>query len=205
LTADAAAAAETVFVRDNAPITVGALILIDLDNGQQEQTTVTSTVGSTGEVAISGQPLPSAASEGNLLTVITYHDSTLVVGIDNFGQWEDGMNMEITLGNGNRVEFEVSFLDPDSGYLTLSSSLSSDTPAGALVKRKIGPAEIALTAFGTFPTSDPVIGDPEWGFRGTIAHNASDLALGMRVRGEITAVDGALNLTRKAVATVINQ
>jgi len=45
--------------------------------------------------------------------------------------------------------------------------------------------------------------------RAVIDHDHADLALGMRVRGEITLIDSAptpaLNLTRKVVGTLTNE
>lgn len=215
LTADAVAGATSVFVKDNAPIFSGSIILIDLDNGQQDRVTVNSVTAGTGEIDITGFTLDSAASEGRLVTIVQYDDTSNVVSIDDFTGWEDGMNMEITLGDGTVDEFIVSLIDSDSGYLTLATTLTVATNAGAVVKRRLGSDaggdNITMAAYGTFPTAvgDTIVGDETWGFRGTVPHDHPDIQLGMRVRAEITAVDTTptpdLNLFRKVVATVINE
>jgi hypothetical protein len=125
--------------------------------------------------------------------------------LDNFDEWEDGMAIEISLDDGTAFDGTVEEINPDAGYLKLKNDvIPSAVSAGAVVKRKIG-ADVSMAAFGTFPTSDPVPGDPTWGFRGTIDHDHAELALGMRLRAEITYEDGGTNIRRKAIGTVINQ
>ena len=206
MTADAEAGATSVFVNDTAPIFIGSVILIDMNNGQEDRETVTAVDSGTGEVTFSGGSLSDNAFEGNMVTLITYDSTSTVISIDNFGQWEDGMNMEITLDDGTQGEFIVSLIDPDSGYLTLNAVLGVDTQHGALIKRKIGADIGGFADFGSFPASDPVPGDRTWGFRSTIASDHADIQLGMRIRGEITADDGSgLNITRKVIAAVIKE
>jgi hypothetical protein len=206
---DAAAAATSVFILDTAPVAVGSTVLIQMDNGQEDEQVVTDVDAGTGEVTFGGGTLTAAASEGKRLTITTYHADSTVIAIDDFRGWSTGMNMEITAGDGSLVERTVSLIDKDSGYLTISSSLGVDTAHGALIKRKLGADLTGFVDYGTFPTSDPVIGDPEWGMRDVIEYNHADIEPGMRVRGEITLIDTTptpdLNLTRKVVATVINE
>jgi hypothetical protein len=204
LTADYASESSRIFVLDVVPFSVDGDMLVVMDGGGESRKTITAVNTSTGEISFSGS-LVGNATEGNVVTVVSYGTGIMVVPLDNFQGWEDGMNLEITLDDGTLTERTVSLINPNAGYLTLSSTLGGSASVSNLIKRKVGPSSITLTSFGTFPTSNPEVGDPAWGFRGTIDHNAADLAPGMRVRGEITALDGALNLTRKAIATVINK
>jgi hypothetical protein len=200
---DAAAGATEIYVADLSPITAGATILIEMDNGQKDAAQVQS-VGASGLVTITGYPIAVAAAAGRQVEIVTYDSTTTIIGIDNFSQWEDGMNMEITLNDGTTVESEVSLIDRDAGYMKFGA-LGVDASAGNLVKRKIGADISNFADFGTFPTSDPVVGDSAWGFRGTIASDHAEIQLGMRIRGEILYDDGTLTLTRKVIATVINE
>jgi hypothetical protein len=118
------------------------------------------------------------------------------------------MNMEIIMSDGTAVERTVGLIDRSNGFLILSDTLSVDTLPGDVVKRRLGVTaadDIEMLAFGTFPASDPIPGDETWGFRGTVLHDHPEIQLGMRVRAEITLVDGETNIFRKAVGTVINE
>jgi len=206
LSADALAAATTIYVADALPATVGSTIRVYVDDGTPNELTVLTVNTVTGEITFASGLTDDAAS-GNKVTVVTYGGATSVrFPVDNLGVWTGGENMEITLDDGTTAEKTVSaYFDPDDGYVRVTAFVGSDFSAGNIIKRKIGADITNFADFGTFPSSDPVAGDPTWGYRGTIAHDHADLALGMRVRAEITAVDGTLNLTRKAIATVINR
>jgi hypothetical protein len=145
----------------------------------------------------------------------TYGQGSGFVGLDNAEGWETDMIMEITASDNTVEEFTIGWVDIPGSNVWLGgggpNTLNVTSLAGALVKRRLGPPSdnISLTSFGTFPTSDPIVGDPTWGYRGTIPHDHPDLQPGMRVRGEITLLDASvsptLRLFRKAVSTIINK
>lgn len=204
LTEDSAFQADSVIVRDAAPLSTGTIILLELDDGSTLRTTIINLSGTDNTTVQLLSLLDAPSSTGNKFSVEIWDSTSTIISIDNFQGWESNMNMEISLDDTTLIERTISLVNPDSGYLSLSGSPGFDVSSGNIVKRKIG-ADITMSNFGTFPNVDPVAGDPEWGFRGIINHDHSDIQLGMRLRGEITLVDGSLNLTRKALATVINQ
>lgn len=215
LTADAAINDNSIFVSDITPINVGTEFLVQLDDSYEFREDVTAINGATGQVTWTGAGLPIAASSGNLVTVIKYGPSLSDLPVDNIGLWEPGMNLEATEDSGSPKEEIMVLVDSEAGYMRGNSSINGVADylsAGNLVKRRLGTVSdnITLVAFGTFPTTvaTTVAGDPTWGFRGTIPYDHPDLQLGMRVRAEITLVDTVptpdLNMTRKAVATIIN-
>jgi hypothetical protein len=195
----------SVFVLDSGAFSASGVVLIRLDDGTWVEQTLNLRSVATGELGWAGPlGLPGPASKGNPVRVKTYASVTETIGIDDFSQWDDGMNMEIKRDDGTYIERTVSAILPDAGYLTLDDDLDGDSSPGNIVKRKIG-ADVTMVAFGTFPTSDPTPGDPEWGFRGTIDHDHAELQPGMRIRAEITYEDGSVNIRRKVVGTVINR
>lgn len=205
-TADALSTATSVSVQDRTPFFVGDLVGISQDDGTEIRATITSLPGGDLDINFSGDSLTADSSKGSTVRRLQLSTTSTFITLDNWDGWENNMNMEITVNGGALIEKTVTFIDRDSGYATLSSTLGTAVDVGNVIKRKIG-ANISMSAFGVFPTSNPVIGDPAWGFRGTIASTHADIALGMRIRGEITAVDATsgANLTRKAVSTVINK
>jgi hypothetical protein len=214
LSADAAEDANSVFIADIGTVNVGAEILIKMDNSYEFREDVSAINGATGEVTWVGNGLAEAASKGNSFTVIKYGESVLKLQVDNIDLWEPGMNLEVTEDDGSVKEEVVILVERDLGYLKGSSGItgvSSTLSAGNLVKRRLGATgadDITLAAFGTpFPTTVATTeaGDERWGFRGTVPHDHPDLQLGMRVRAEITFLDGGTNIKRKTVGTVINE
>ena len=208
LTEDAEAGASSIFVAVPTGYRTGTEILIDLDSGRQDAQIPTTVNFVTGEFTLTGT-LISAASKYKKVRITTYDAGSTNIHIDDISGWEAGMTIEISLGDGTFVERTLSGMKHEISCTAMNGqSLGVDTQPGAVLKRKLG-ADISMADFGTFPTSDPVPGDPTWGFRGTINSDHADLALGMRVRAEITAVDTGptpdLNLFRKVVGTIINQ
>jgi hypothetical protein len=55
---------------------------------------------------------------------------------------------------------------------------------------KLG-VDLTLTSFGDFPTANPIVGDPAWGFRTTLPDTHADLKIGQDIRIEITHDGGA--------------
>lgn len=211
LTEDAEIGAGSVFVEDDVPFAVGDSLHIDLDDGSVHRGVILTLLGSK-ELDFAGT-LAFAASEGNRVTRARLDSTSVYLTLDNFGVWLDD-RLEVTTTDGTLSEHQVLDVLADRGYLKIDVSppLSADVEVGAIVKRRLGVGptnDISMAAFGTFPTSNPVVGDPTWGFRGVIPHDYPDFQLGMRVRGEITLVDTVpspdLNLTRKVVGTLINQ
>jgi hypothetical protein len=203
LAQDYVTGSNTFYVIDSLPIIVGNVLLMDTDDHKKTQFTVTLVDPVTHEITVSASS-QSSASADNTVSCILYALDQNQIPLDNFNEWEDGMAIEISLDDGTVFDGTVEKINPDAGYLKLKNDvIPSAVSAGAVVKRKIG-ADVSMAAFGTFPTSDPVPGDPTWGFRGTIDHDHAELALGMRLRAEITYVDGGTNIRRKAIGTVIN-
>jgi len=152
------------------------------------------------------------ADKGNAVLVHTYSTLAGFVEVTDIQGWEQDMTIEITRTDGTLAEFTAASPDIPASRIWLNgATLGVTALVGALVKRKLGDDIEAgdFSDFGTFPTSDPVAGDPTWGMRAVIDHDHADLALGMRVRGEITLIDSAptpaLNLTRKVVGTLTNE
>jgi hypothetical protein len=204
LTQDYVTGTTAIFIKNPVPITVDNVILMDTDDGKQVRSTVVLVDPITGELEVS-ETTQSSASSGNTVTCILYALDQFQMPLDNFDQWGDGMAIEISLDDGTVFDGTVEQINPDAGYLKLDDdTIPSSVSAGAIVKRKIG-ADVTMVAFGTFPTSNPTPGDPEWGFRGTIDHDHADIQLGMRLRAEITYEDGSVNIRRKVIGTVINR
>ncbi len=189
----------------------GAQILVKTKFGSiiQEEVVSKSTIDGVSTITLTNA-LGTPADKGAPVVTLVYGTGAGFIQLDNIEGWKNDMTMEITHSDGTLAEFTVGNIDAEDSHLWLrGQTLGVTTLAGALIKHKVGPASIAMVAFGSFPTSNPVIGDPAWGFRGVIEYNAQDLLLGMRVRAEITLVDGVpvpdLNLTRKVIGTLINR
>lgn len=204
-TADALSAATSIFVQDRTPFFVGDTIGIAQDDGTEIRAVITSLPGSEGEIVFTGEPLTADSVKGSNVRRLELDSTSTFITVDNWDGWENNMQIQITEPDEPEIERTISFIDRNSGYATISSSLGVRVVVGALAKRKIGPS-VTMTAFGVFPTSNPVIGDPAWGFRGVIIYDHPEIRLGMRVRAEIHIVDSISTtaMTRKAVATYIN-
>jgi hypothetical protein len=127
------------------------------------------------------------------------------ISVDDYSGWEEGMTIALETAGADQEKTVVDVF-ADEGYIQLDTTIDNFTYPDRRVARKIGNDVGAFAAFGTpFPTSDPVVGDPTWGFRATIDHNHAEIRLGMRLRAEIIMTDPPLNLKRKVVATVTNE
>lgn len=205
LTADALSAAGTIFVQDRTPFAVLDAIGVQRDDGTEQVVVVSVLPGSAGEITIV-PVLTEASAKGSTVKMIALGPNADFITLADWSEWQNFYTMEITRGSASvtvsTVEQVLSLINRDAGYAVIVPGALGDTAVGNPIKRKIG-ADITMTAFGSFPTSNPVVGDPTWGYRGTIDHDHSEIALGMRIRGEITLTKGTLNLSRKAIATVI--
>jgi len=203
LSADAVASDINVDLIDGRPFKTPDLLRITLDNGAIHLIQVTDKTGND-TIEFAAQGLPSTASAGNLVEMDRVGTGAEHITLADWSGWIHNYTVEFQLDD---LSFQLVILqspDRDLNYGGISASPNSVMTPGAVVRRRFGP-QIAMVKFGTFPTSNPVVGDPTWGFRGVIASDHVGLALGMRVRAEITATDGTLDLVRKAVGTVINQ
>jgi hypothetical protein len=179
-----------------------SVIEVELDKGNFTPRTVVSVLGNTLTL---DEGFISPVSKGNRTKQTVYPVQLGFMGVDDLQEWEIGMTMEITRADGTLQLFTVHTIDRNGKWVNWNpEQIGSPINAGGIIKRKIGP-DVTMVAFGTFPTSNPTPGDPEWGFRGTIDHDHAELALGMRIRAEITYEDGSVNIRRKVIGTVINR
>lgn len=203
-TADIASGGTTMFVQDATPFFPFDVIRVLQDDGNELYLAILVLPGSN---QIDFAPALSAPlTEGAIVSRIQIAGTSDYVTVGNWAPWDITFNMEVSLNNGTTQERLVLEINRDVGFCLLDGTIGGESVAGNAVKRKLG-VNIAMSSFGTFPTSDPVVGDPAWGFRGVIQSDHAGLQLGMRIRGEITAVDATsgTDLTRKAVSTVINK
>lgn len=204
-TADAIEGATSIFVQDRTPLVVSDGLAISLDDGTEQAVGITVLPGSEGEVTFIFALDAPVAKGATVKRTSLFNAAGLFITLENWDGWENGMTLEITADDHTQIDRTINLIDRDSGYATLSSVVLDPTSPGNEVKRKIG-AIITMSSFGVFPTSDPVIGDPAWGFRGTISYLHAEIELGMRIRAEIRIVDATsgTNFAKKAVSTVIN-
>jgi hypothetical protein len=178
----------------------GGLVTIDLGDGRFFEKEILSV--SQPDVTMTTD-LNTVVPAGNIMKIETYGIGISFLGLDNAESWETNMVMSVVMDDGTTEDFTINAADQNNSLVFLSGSTTALVSPGAIAKRKIGP-DVTMTAFGTFPTSNPTPGDPTWGFRGTINHDHADLALGLRLRAEITFEDGTTNIRRKVIGTVIN-
>jgi len=87
--------------------------------------------------------------------------------------------------------------------LTIADDLTAACSAGCRIRVKLG-VDLTLTSFGDFPTANPIMGDPDWGFRAILPDTHLDLKIGQDVRIEITHDGGAgLKLVSAMSAKVV--
>lgn len=205
--AEETVAGDTIVVEQTVFLTTGSIILIQTTNDRFIERTIQSVDGLNLILTVDiGAGIP----KGNLVNVHTRSIGAGFIPLDDASEWKTDMTMEITNIDGTTSEFSLGYVDHVGSFVWLGGdALSTAVRVGAVVKRRLGATpddDIDMTTpYGSFPASDPVAGDEAWGFRGVIPHDHPELALGLRVRGEITYVDGTVNLRRKVVATVINE
>jgi hypothetical protein len=204
---------------------VGDTVVIDQDDGSVHETTISTFNLATGYDSLSiAAGLTKTAAAGSTLRLTKKGATSLILVIQSPGgpiTLEKGDTIEIDLDSGiiglsvdqvrtiTAVE-DADNLDPTVApgqdtfeCITLSSTLTGTVSAGRKVRRKLG-ADIAMTNFGTFPTSNPVLGDTSWGFRGTIADTHDDLEVGMTVRIEVIFNGGVgLQMVKALRANVV--
>jgi len=205
-TVDAAASDVAITVQDSTPFAVGEPCKIRMDNGVDHYFGIISLPGSD-VLGFAAQGLAYAASAGALVTrlgLTTSLSGSTHLSISDWSGWEENDAYEIESSAKVITTGTLSQINRDRNYALMSTAPLGTAALGALVKCPIITTPITLASYGTFPTSNPVAGDPTWGFRGTIDHNQIGLYPGMRVRAEITAVDGTLNLERKVISRVVN-
>jgi hypothetical protein len=201
-TSDAAIGDDSLDVADGTPFRLNQLIAIETDLGYTEPHIVSSVSSNTLTLVTA---LAAPASAGRLVEIRQYSIDSHYFAIDNYSTWESLDRIEFTYNDGSEVSRPITWVDPDRNYIHILAPLSIAVDVGNVVKRQLGIQVITFADFGTFPTSNPVVGDPTWGFRATIQHDHADIKLGMRIRAEITMDDAGLNLRRKVVATVVNE
>lgn len=201
-------------------------LAIDQDNGTVHETTIVSVnVGNAGfdEVTITAG-LTAAASAGSTVRLTKKGGTSVILVIQSPGgpialekgdtvvvdrdigaatfavnqvrtitSVEDAANVTATVAR-NQATFEC---------IELSAALSGAVSSGRSVRRKLG-TDITMASFGTFPTSNPLLGDSSWGFRGLITDAHVGLEIGMTVRIEVIFNGGAdLQMVKSLRANVV--
>jgi hypothetical protein len=228
LTLDEASSSTLINVPKTTPTAFEAAdtVVIDLDDGSVHETTIVSvsTVDAGYDIITLTAGIPTAAAAGSTLRLTKKGATSLILVIQSPGgpiTLEKGDAIEIDLDSGSvglsvdQVRTITAVEDADNvtatvalnqaafECITLSGATSSAVSAGRRVRRKLG-ADVVMTAFGTFPTANPVLGDTSWGFRGTIEDTHADLEVGMSVRIEVVYNGGvALQMVKALRANVV--
>ena len=202
------------------PINAGDTVRVYLDDGSVKEAALSGVTPATGYMTLTCGALGVAAAAGSRVEIRTTATAAtkLVIPADTSLALGDTVDFAAVPATQQRTITQIQRLvateDADNvaatpapnqpwfDVITLDSALGTATPADSLIRAYLG-ADIALSSFGTFPTSNPVAGDTAWGFRGTIPDTQVGLAPGQRVRIEIVYNGGAgLQKVTALVATV---
>ena len=198
IASNAAASATTLTVDDNDGLGFadGDKVEVELDSGLKHATTVT-TGGSTSTVVLTAG-IATAASANKYIRRVRMGTVGGYIAVDNLGAWK--IDDELILIMDSYVRWKATVDQVIAGLrcklIRIDTAPSSDVGSGQEVKIQVG-ADIGMLDFGTFPSSSPVVGDPEWGYRALIAEDHGGLSPGMHVRAEMEADDGAGVIARR--------
>ena len=193
---------------------VNETALVTFDDGVKRSSTLSATTELDGFDRVTASALNQAAAVGNAVEILTYPAGVKMIPVEDNTKIVSGDTVEIRMDSGaywvqtvtevaNAVITEDA-TDIDASVRSTLMAINHDpistirstdvsalaVTAGTRVRVKLG-SDIAMTSFGSFPTSNPVEGDTAWGFRGTIPDTLSASPAGMRVRIEITYDGGA--------------
>ena len=196
------------------------------DDGVKRSTTLSGVSVLDGFDRVTTASLPQAAAVGNRVEVVTYPVGVQMIPVEADPKIVDGDSVELSMDDGTlevgtatavvSATITEDATDTDALLRSTHSAIGHDqiwtvrttattaaVSAGARVRVKLG-ADVAMTSFGSFPTSNPVAGDTSWGFRGIVPDTNSGLKSGMKVRIEIDYNGGAgLKHVTSLLATVM--
>jgi hypothetical protein len=199
LSADHDAAADDLSVDSIVGFADADTLRVDLDDGTVKETTLDE--APSGVVLNLAAGITSAASKGNKVHRVKMGTNATYLAVEDIGTLRDDPLRDWRIGD------ELSFLHDNFALqevtvaqvlvvpcplIVIDTAVVAATSTGKQVKNKLG-ADITMADFGSFPGSAPVVGDPAWGFRGTIDKNHLGLLLDMYVRGEMTIADGTID------------
>ena len=180
---------------DDGTIDTEVIDAINTSNAGWDLITLTGTLG-------------GAAAAGNTVELKTKAAGTTFLVVDRPGSIELGDQLEIlrdagTLQVTTLTQFQqISGLEDTDNvtataapnqpifYAMMIGALTAACSAGSRIRVKLG-VDLTLTSFGVFPTANPIMGDPDWGFRATLPDTHADLRIGQDLRIEITHDGGA--------------
>jgi hypothetical protein len=206
LTADEPADETVLALDDVTAFTDSDNVEVELDTGLKHATTLNGAPSVTtypaGTVTLL-VGLDTAASQYKKIRRVTCRTNARYFSVNSVDGWEIGDTLEAVRDNKSTQSFTVEqVLTSPCNILVIDADLTYPMSSGSEIKNQVGADITGFADFGTFPSSDPTIGDKTWGFRSTINHDHVGLWPGMLVRGEMIATDGTINAFQTARATV---
>lgn len=199
---------------------------ITYDDGVKRASTLSGTTELDGFDRVTASALSANAAIGNPVEIETYPIGVQMIPLAPDPRIVDGDSVELHMDNGTlevgtatevvKAVITEDATDTDAAvrstlraanhapvWTVRTTATIAAISAGARARVKLG-SDITMTSFGSFPTSNPVAGDPAWGFRGTIIDTIGALKSGMKVRIEIDYNGGAgLKHVTSMLATVL--
>jgi hypothetical protein len=198
LTADALAAAGTIFVAVTDHLQQGFTIGILQELTGLVHVSAITAIPNPGEITLT-TPLVNAARAGDPVSLRIVDIGSTVIPIEDPQRFEVGDSVEVLQDDATVHSTTVNAIGELT--LTLAGALTVAASAGNRVSNPITTG-IALSAYGSFPASDPVPEDPAWGYRGKIAFDLAGLELGQTIRAEITLLKANLNIQKTVWAKI---
>jgi hypothetical protein len=197
--ANTASGTDVISLASSIGLSVGDFVELGLDDGLTHPSTL-SAVGPTSVTL--ADVTPSVSSSGKTLRRVKMGATSKHFEVVALGSIRIGNSLSVALDDGSRKSFvvdQVIAYGSRSIIRTTAGPVLSTISSGRRVGNQIGP-DIVMADFGT-PVLNP--GDKAFGFRADIGTDHGEFEAGMRLRGEVVALElGGLVAIKNVFATV---